>query len=284
MDSSLPVPFKVRRIIGSALIDFGKTSSDIASRLWQSEPVSPGATALLDGKLLRDSALTDVSTALAAGTDQFHAFARLIRMPEEFGPSIAVVARGCIETLGRGWWLLDSESALQMEARALAMSEKEMEVSKAKGVEIGRVKTDGGREDLDIDEVLAELRAKIAALGVTERVPGYTALASAVMLAAGVEHPEREYSHLSGAAHGEFTTVSSLGNVSTDASGAPVVKLGLPISHMHMYCWTVTHVLDVVMCRLIDLWGIRAEGERLDAARRRTYEDFDALGQLLKDA
>lgn len=286
MNSFRTVPPKMRHQISRPLIDLGTAASRIGSALWESEPAQDSrASTILAGRPVSASAFSDVSIALAAGSDHYHALARLIRLEEEFGPSIAALTRSCIETLGRGWWLLESTDAAQMEHRAAAAAVKEQETAARKGVASVRVFDDHSRRT-DVADPVGEARAHLANVqvaGVTETVPGYGPLAMAIMEAAGTEKPAAMYSHLSGVAHGESSTVGGLGSRRATALADQVAafSMGLPIRNARTYLITLTTVLDTFMSRLIALWGIRAHEERWEQVRGRTFTTFDELFNAL---
>lgn len=112
-------------------------------------------------------------------------------------------------------------------------------------------------------------------------VPGYTALAVAVMTAAGVTNARAEYSHYSGIAHGEGLTVGGMGAVSI-VGNVKVGSLGLPIANLYMYLWTLLHTTDIVMTKWIDMWGMHAERERWDQRRERAYDTVVKIRDMLR--
>lgn len=288
MDFYRPVPPAMRNAISRPLLELGNTASTIGSEMWNTPPASgsPSST-ILSGRPLSTTAFTDVSIALAAGTDHYQGLARLIRLEQELGPSIATLTRSSIETLGRGWWLLDSVDAAQMEHRAAATAVKEHETAARNGVGSMLVFGDARREP--VADPLSQAMARLAAVqveGVTETVPGYKALAVAIMDAAGIEGPAAAYSHLSGVAHGEASTIGGLG---TPSANRPVdddttFSLGLPIANARNYAFTVTNVLDAFMSKIIAMWQVRAFKERWEQARWRTFQKFDELFTALADA
>ena len=284
-----PLPHGMRVTFSSALIDEGTVASQIGSRLWEQQPrVESLASAMLDSNHVASVALTDVSNLYAVSTDYFHAFARLLRMEETFGPSLAALVRGFIEASGRLWWLLSSESPEELAYRAAMMQLGEARMAAKRGVRSARVFANGGHEEISAEKAVEEAEALLARVrvpGGEETVPGYTALATAVLEAAGVADPVMEYSHLSGAAHGEAGTNVGFSGRRRDASDGDVAAytLGLPIRNANMYFWDVDHVLDLLLQRMIDLWGIEAERERWSASRARVHTTLDTLFQLLKE-
>jgi hypothetical protein len=244
---------------------------------------------MLDDSHVASIALTDVSNRYAVSTDYLHAFARLLRMEEIFGPSLAALVRGFVETAGRLWWLLSSETPEQLAHRAAAMQLGETTMSAKRGVTIARVFNDGHREEVSPEDAVREAQANLERVrvpGAQEVVPGYTALATAVLAAAGVTDPVMEYSHLSGVAHGEVRTNIGFsgGRVGATEDAVATHTLGLPIRNANMYFWDLDHVLNLVLQRMIEMWGIDAERERWDAARTRVHNSCDRLFKMLQDA
>lgn len=281
MGADTRTPYGARTVLSGAMIDLGTTATRLANRLWTREPLvdSWAYRAICDGKW--PSGLSTISLAIAAGTDQFHAFARLLRQREVFVASLAALDRSCIETFGRGWWLLQSDDRPELEHRDAAMRLKEAEVADRKGVLSARMKPDGSRETLGTSSAGDEALAHFQSVRVRDsrHVPGYSELAIALMEAAGVAHPTAEYSHLSGASHGEAFTVGGLGHPTS--TGSNQASLALPVRNLQVYTWTITHVLDAVMTRLIDAWDVADERERWEASRERSFNTFDlVLGQL----
>ncbi|CAM98523.1 hypothetical protein pCM2_0039 (plasmid) [Clavibacter michiganensis subsp. michiganensis NCPPB 382] len=278
----LPTPPGVRRTLSSAMIGAAKSASDISSRLWLRDVrLGTPIAHLLGGKPLAESAFQDVTGSISTATDHVHALARVIRLPEEIGPSIATLSRGAIEAFGRGWWLLDVQDAASMEHRSAVMRLAEVTMAKKRGVKAGRLRGDGVLEDIDVDLAIAESKQYLAAVQIRDEplsVPGYATLATAVMAAAGVSNPEMEYSHLSGAAHGENLTTRGFASVRHG-----IGTLGLPYRYLNMYAWTVLHTVDLVVTRLIELWDAGDERERWTFQRDRTYEDFETLRNFVVD-
>ncbi|UOW00321.1 hypothetical protein [Agrococcus sp. SCSIO52902] len=280
MDSLLPIPPGIRNICSRALIDVGTSATRIGSRLWETEPSSTAPLSkLLNGQELMASGFSGVSLSLAAGTDQFHAFAQLMRTDVHFGPSLATLARSTIESLGRGWWLLSADSAELMRHRATAMGLAEARAGARHGVAVRRFFPNGRHEAVE-DPIAAaqELFDAARIAGEDAAVPRYGALARAILEAAGVESPAAVYSHLSGAAHGERSTVGGLGSRNPGSDGEVAqFKLRMPIRNARMYCWVLIQVLDVTMVRLINLWDVQAEHERWAQSYARSADTLEKI-------
>lgn len=276
----LPSPPAVRKVLSSALIGAAKSASDVSSRLWVREikPCTPLAD-LIGGRSLGESAFTDVSGAISVGTDHFHALARVVRLPEELGPSIATLVRGTIEAFGRAWWLLEVQDTVVMDHRSAVMRLAELTTAKRRGLAIGRLQRNGTRQRIDIDVAIDEAKEYLADKQPehqTLTMPGYTTLATNVMTAAGVRNSATQYSQLSGAAHGENLTALGFSSVQHG-----VGKLGLPYRYLDMYSWTVLHVVDLIVTHVIDLWDADDERQRWASQRDRTYGSFDAWHDML---
>lgn len=282
MDTMLPTPPRVRKILSSALIGAAGSASDISSRLWTRDvPAGSSIAELLGGRPLASSPFTDISVAMSTATDHAHALARVVRLPEELGPSIATLSRGVVEALGRAWWMLDVQDRNVMEHRSAVMRLAELATAKRRGVMTEWIRPDGTRESYDLDHAITEAKQYLVCVQIKDEplaVPGYTALATAVMATAGVSKPEMEYSHLSGAAHGENLTTRGFASV-----GNGIGTLGLPYRYLNMYASTVLHSVDLVVTHLIDLWDASAERQRWTFQRDRTYEDFDTMHKLFVD-
>ncbi|CAN5155282.1 hypothetical protein BH11ACT4_BH11ACT4_06850 [soil metagenome] len=281
MDSSGLVPPKVRVVLSSALIDVGTAATVIGSRLWETKP-GPGSRAemLLSGGGLSSSPMVDVVMALAAGTDNFHAFSRLLRLPEEFSPSLASLARSCIESLGRGWWLLEASNPAEMLHRAAALEHAEIIAGVKRGVTMVNLMPDG--TFATVDDPIGDARRRLDAAGLVtgreQRRPGYAELAIAIMAAADVTSPAAEYSSLSGAAHGEATTISGHGVPRSGAESAiGNFKIGLTIRNARVILWTLVHVLDVFVSRLIADWEVIGERDRWVTSRERAFSTFQTV-------
>lgn len=258
------------------MIGAAKSAREISSRLWVRE-VIPGVPValILNGRHIADSPLGEASAAISTATDHLHALARVIRLPEELGPSIATLARGTIESFGRAWWILDSPNLTVMEHRAAVMNLWEAVTAQKRGVATGVRGRDGTTEKVDSAAAVAKAQQHLTAVRVANQpfdIPGYTQLAKDVMGVAGVSNPGAEYSHLSGAAHGENLTTRGFSSVRDG-----VARLGLPYRYLDMYAWTVLHTVDLVVAHLIDLWDATNERERWVFQRDRTYEDFESV-------
>lgn len=175
-----------------------------------------------------------------------------------------------------------------MEHRAAATAVREQETAARNDVASVRVFDDHARGEAVADP-LGEARTHLATVqveGVTETVPGYRALAVAIMVAAEIDKPAAMYSHLSGVAHGESSTVGGLGSrrATVLADQVAAFSMGLPIRNARTYLFALTTVLDAFMSRLMALWGIRAHEERWEQVRGRTFMKFDELFTALERA
>jgi hypothetical protein len=81
-------------------------------------------------------------------------------------------------------------------------------------------------------------------------------------------------------AHGEGLTVHSMASV-TLRDGRNIASLGLPSSHLFMYTWSLVHTVDLCVTRWIGMWGIRAEHERWQQRRDRTYDTFQKVQDMV---
>lgn len=269
------------------MIDMGSAASRASSRIAETSGPAPGTKARewLGDEGTWSSGFILVTGALSAATDHFHAFARLLRKEEPYGPSLAALSRAFCEVAGRAWWLLQSADDAQLEHRAAAMSLRAMREGQGATV---RVFSDGRREGIDHAEALREAEQQLSASvvkGRRERVPDYTRLATDVMTAAGVADAVEEYSHLSGVTHGNAIHIGGMGSIcSHQADGYATVSLGLPIRNANQYLWTMTHVLDVVMTPLLEITSAPAALDRWTAARERAYNTFEQVFNVLRDA
>lgn len=281
MDGRLPTPPHVQQLLGNALIDLGNAWRDIGSRLVASEPPPESDVGQIVGDgTVGGSFLGPVSMSLAAASDEFQAVARLVRMEETFGPSVAALTRTALETLGRAWWVLSATDLAESKHRAALMHLDEVKTAKKNTpTHIKAMFHDGRAEAIDPQQAVAEAQADFDAVrvpGSDDEVPSYTALVKGVMEAAGVESARSEYSHLSGVAHGEVFTVSGF-SAPASPERPDIGALKLPNSNLFMYLWTLTHVVDLCLLRWIDLWQSREERERWEQRRERAYDTFERL-------
>ena len=279
MDSTKDTPWLARRITSSALLDLGAAASKGLTRIWVSVPAAGSPAGLIfAGRSINDTAFTDLSLMLASATDHYHAMARLMRMEDQFGPAIATLTRGFIEASGRGWWLLEAvRSPDRFAHRAAALTLSEVGNVVRHGGPLERHFNDGTRLTMTTTDFEASAREGFDSvnMGESAKVPGYTALAQLVLNAARIPEPGALYSHLSGVAHGEGTSVGGLGG-----SG----RLGLPIRNFNVYLSAITHVLDLVVAEVAEVWGATQELERWSQTRERVWNTLAAIDTSLLDS
>lgn len=286
MDSSQPTPWTVRKIAASALIDLGTTASRSISRIWEAAPAPGTAGArLLHGRSAAETSISDVSVMMASATDHFHAIARLLKLEEAYGPSIATLTRGFIEASGRAWWLLDAvEDPRLFEHRAAVLAKDEAKYVVKNSAPVRRIFPDGATENVTIEAFQAEAASRLETANTGQRVvfPGYSSSAVNVLTAAEVPHPALLYSQLSGIAHGEPTTLGALGTVSAvDPDGH---ALGIPIVSYRACLQGTTYVLHFLMDQLTGLFGARSEQERWVQTKERVWHTLGVLDDRLDAA
>lgn len=280
------MPAGARNLLSRALIDVATTAVRIGNRV-NSEPPVQGSLAELVFNDTHDAAIaaTGISAGFATVTDYLHAVARLLRLEEEFGPSIAALVRGFIESAGRLWWLLDVRSPEELAHRATVMHLKEVETTAKRGVALVRINSEGVRSSIDAEDAVKQAKDDLARVGAgRDRIslPSYTELATGLLAASGVKNPRAEYSHLSGAAHGEVSSTAGFGSKLLLDSHR--MTLGLPISNAQMYLWDIDRVMDLLMNRLVDVSSREVERERWVAARDRMRDTAEKVFQLLDDS
>lgn len=278
-----PTGLKIR--VSQPIADMGNTWRDIGSRLIESQP---GAGTWVEKILqhgIRDRGhLSPVSLPLAAASDHFQAYGRLIRGKEVFGPSVAAVCRSSLESLGRAWWLLDSVDADAFDHRTAAFNLKEAETAKKYSTAtFARRNPDGSLQELTGEGFFDIAKAHWDTVRVNSeasKAPGYTELTTSVLQASSVPSPRSEYSGLSGIVHGEQTAVLSM-NRFQDPSKPDIGSLGLPIGLLMQYTWTLSHTVDTVLSKWIEAWGSRAEMERWTQVRDRSYDSWQEVNNFL---
>ncbi|WP_285036585.1 hypothetical protein [Plantibacter sp. ME-Dv--P-095] len=280
MDGRLPTPPHVQQLLGNAMIDLGNAWRDAGSRLAASDPPLESEAAQVEEDTVGSSFLGPVSMSLSAASDEFQAVARLVRMDETFGPSIAALTRTTLETLGRAWWVLSATDLARSRHRAALMYLNEVKsAQRYTPTHIRATLHDGRAEAVDAEPAVEEAQRDFDAVkvpGGEDKVPTYTALVTGVMEAADVDEARAEYSHLSGVAHGEVFTVGGFSRqVSPDQPD--VGSLQLPNSNLFQYIWTLTHVVDLCLLRWFELWQSTAERERWEQRRDRAYGTFEHL-------
>lgn len=269
-----------RRIpLSSALIDFVHNASRLLDEMWETDPRPDSrAASLMAGKPFGSTPFTDVSVFVAAGTDHFRATATLIRVPESFSPSIAALTRSTVEVLGRAWWLLGAEGPADFRHRMVAARTKELQFGQDRGVRLVRMAADGSvTEEVGLVEEAQQELADARGDRQKLRVPGYTDLATDLMSAADVDNARAMYSFLSGASHGEASTVAGLGTPDGTSleNQRAVFGFGLSSANARSYSWALTHCLDHVITKLVDMWGVRRLDERWLQTRQRVWKRLD---------
>lgn len=259
MDKTLPLPVETRATLSAALTPLGDEIVAIASALWEVEP-SAGSRVqeLIQGKSLPESDFADVTISVAAATDEFNAFVWVLGGDGAYGPSMASLTRSCVETLGRAWWLMASSSAAVLAHRSAAFQVSESAyIANNKG-EVARRDAFGQIRRLKGDEITAYAAERFEARrveGEKAKAPGYRELATDLLAAVNSPNSGLDYSHLSGAAHGERTALGSFGNPRPGPPGTARVGLDLPVTHANLYIWILVHSIDRVLVSLFEMWG-----------------------------
>lgn len=276
---SSPLPGDRRVRTSSALIDLVRGASVLIEEMWETDPAAGSRAAeMMDGRTFRSTPFVDVSVFMAAATDQFRATATLIRVPESFSPSIAALTRSTIEVLGRASWLLAATDYQDFRHRMVAARAKELQLGEVRGIRVVRLASDGLVTDDAglVEEARAEL-TDARGDGQELRVPGYTALATELMEVADVDNPRAVYSFLSGASHGEASTVAGLGvpDLTSGEGRSATYTFALTSQHARTYSWALTHCLDYVIETLVEMWGVGRFVERWDQTRARVWDALD---------
>lgn len=282
VDGGMPTPWGARRILSSALIDLGTLASQVSSRLARLEAApstDAGRWAVADP----GTGMRMVFSSLMAGTDHFHAFARLLRKEEPYVLSLAALARAFGEVMGRAWWLLDARSAEQFAHRAAALHLTE--VLEASGETIATRNAGGIRTVVDDPRREAEQQlAAVAVAGVRERMPDYSRLFHQVSEASGVDGKGVTYAELSAATHGSSLSIGGMSHIGPrDHEGWAVVNLAFSIDHAEPYLWTLVRITEGVLHRLAEAYNARSELERIDAAVARVDDTCRKVLTVLRE-
>jgi hypothetical protein len=226
----------------------------VADSMLQNQPMG-GVLAGNIARLEENPAADAVSLHRAVAVDHLAAFSELLAIPASHAPSLASLARSCIETWGRAWWIMTSTSTAQAEYRARAMVVEELMTARKRGVTLL------SRESIEdaLDRAKSERDSVVDAQ--SEFVPGYTALAQDLLKQAGVTDDAAAYSHLSGVAHGEAIFTESLSDRPKDGANAPAM-IGLPSKNLFVYCTELLGVTAIATHLLIQAWGLpKASGD-----------------------
>lgn len=259
------------------------TSAELGPLLSQPLPHdSPGAS-LLQRTSIEDTPLIDLGAHLAVAVDHLGALTLPLSAEEDFGPSIATLARGAIEACARGWWLLtgaDDEGTLKstspeaLEARSLALQFSEMRRAKAGSlirVADGEVLTAAALREQK-QQRLAEL---VETVGPT-RFPG--AMDSVIGLLAGLgvdrDMAESYYSQLSDAAHAQTTGLFAFAKAVGDDGTAFTNAVSSPLlAHIADFSCVALTVLGRAYA---SLWG----AEQMSRYTQSTAPQLDVIREL----
>lgn len=259
MDMRLPLPPTVRATLSSALSDLGDSLVVLASALWEIEPSEDSrALELFGGLSLDSSKFGQVTVCVAAASDEFNAFALVLGADAAFGPSMASLARSCVETLGRAWWLVGSSNAAALAHRSEILHVDEASYLAKNGGVAEYRDAFGLKRQLKGGEIVDYAAKRLAARkveGERGKAPGYRELAIGLLTAVNSPNPGSDYSQMSGAAHGEATTLRSFGNIRPGLTGVATGGLNLPVTHAQLYIWILVHTIDRVLETLFQMWG-----------------------------
>lgn len=274
MDRDSPIPHSSRTAIASALIDLGAVASSTISRIARTIPADGTEAA---GWLSADPGrgFEMMRSSLMAGTDHYHAFARLLHGEEIFVMSLAAVLRAFGEAMGRAWWLMDCDlpEVFARKAATLHLSE----VREASSFQLGSRGADGKLVLLQnpLREAERQLSAVAAAQpGVKMRgLPPLEALFRTVSEACGVDGKGADYRALSAATHGSTLSIGGMSHVGPrNEDGSALVSLALSTGRADTYSWTAVRITEGTVRRVTEAFGARAELERLDAAVTRVND------------
>lgn len=223
------------------------------------------------GSELASTPVSSVYPQLAVAIDAARAFSKLLRLDEDFGPSLATLVRAHLEALGIAWWLLQSRDGAQLTARAAELKLQQF-TSSAMLVET----RDANGELVDADAELLKLKqaaSQAAIPGERNTPPNRSASVETLVRAAGEPRADVEYRVLSGIAHGSTYMVEGLGRLVDGAGeGNLGLVLGLPQRYAELYTWDLVATLDIVVTRLCELAGLDDELERWNVVQERSRE------------
>lgn len=279
MTSSEPLPLADRGVLAVALTGTAEALVDVASGLWEVVPSDGSrAQALLDGSL-GHSPFADVTMSLAAASDELSAFAWILGGDGAYGPSLGSLLRSCVETLGRAWWLITAEDAAVLAHRAALLALNEAGYLASNDAEAAIRGEDGELRRLRGSEISDEAERKfeeVRVAGLSARAPGYRKLAVDLLDAVDSPNSGRDYSTMSGASHGERTTLAAFGNARPGQTGLARGGLDLPINVANLFIWILLESVHRVMTTLFDMWG-----ESSDELRRRWNTAHDDTVQIV---
>lgn len=152
-----------------------------------------------------DLAFATAHAGLVAGHNHFEALAALVHEDMTHIHAIVALARAAVETFGRVWRVLEPRTP--EERVALARELKDNEIARARKKGIGLI-TFAGELSEDAN----------ATIKINRSLDRYAETAIAVLMAGGADRglAERQYSLMSGIAHGETLSITSLTTVDED--------------------------------------------------------------------
>lgn len=208
----------------------------------------PAALLRLDPAQDFSSAARLVALHRATAAEELAAFALLLRSDGPIGPSLGVLARSCIETLSRAWWILDARTSEQAERRARSMIVKELQAGERRGIQMlgfGTINEAIMNATLERDRVLD---------APVEDPPSYTSLTRTALQDAGCppELASMIYSHLSGVAHGESVFTESFIDPTSDGPDT----LLLPNDNLGSYSGWIFTLTRTCTVATMKAWGL----------------------------
>lgn len=194
------------------------------------------------------STLEHILFAIRAGLDHARMVSLALRDDQSaFG--VVTLTRGCVESLGKGWWLLNAETGVSRTARWLALLERETSTRERVNADQVFASIETG-ESLSLGDYRSQIAADRQSLATeVERAPTDTALAAALGDVIGPNGRER-YSLLSAVAHGESLGIGDFVGITTGTRRAHYV-VGMP-AWLAEYCAetcfiAVSHVMRQLM-------------------------------------
>jgi hypothetical protein len=265
--------------VGRAILAMANSAETTAMSAWQRPPASGFAAGLyIDGSYT--SAVSQMSVSVASGLDHLRALGHALQLHDALATSLGTIARGAVESLGRAWWMLSSDTPLQCRHRAALLLAKEGQGLYSRGLMSTNSVGEHSRTTFDatLHSALIDTTDEGSATDMPtfsqflSRAPGFTKLATDVLDATGINGAVA-YSRLSGIAHGESMHLMARG-VSTGPTTAGLAQTYEWVTQVTRYPLDVLHVTIEL---LVQRWGTSGDAEEWQRTRDRSFDQIGAV-------